>query len=118
MRLLTIVFSLASLLCLGCMAERGEDVIEAIRTFGEDGRIFYVHFRNVIGTVPQYTEVFPNIGTTDMPAALRALYEVGYDQFLVPDHHFGITYDTDWGSASRSWQVGYLTALLQTTAPS
>ncbi|MBC7236496.1 MAG: mannonate dehydratase [Chloroflexi bacterium] len=105
------------LLCLGCMAEAGEDPIEAIRTFGGMGRIFYVHFRNVKGTVPHYTEVFPNMGDTDMVAAIKALWDVGYDRFLVPDHHFGILGETTVGAISRAWQVGYITALIQATRP-
>ena len=59
------------LLCLGCMAEAGEDAVESIRQFGKDDRIFYVHFRNVTGTVPHYTEVFPNMGKIDMVGALK-----------------------------------------------
>ena len=50
------------LLCLGCMQEAGESVPEVIRYFGEREKIFYVHFRNVIGKVPKYTEVFPDEG--------------------------------------------------------
>ena len=103
------------LLCLGCIAEAGDDPVEAIRVFGEDARIFYVHFRNVKGTVPHYTEVFPDIGDTDMVAALEALWDVGYDRFLVPDHQFGIAGDDDWSSVSRAWQVGYISALMQAT---
>jgi len=103
------------LLCLGCMQEAGEDVIEVIRYFGERDKIFYVHFRNVKGQVPHYTEVFPNMGDLDMVAAIRALAEVGYSGVLVPDHQFGITGDDDWSSISRAWQVGYVTALIQAT---
>ena len=105
------------LLCLGCMQEAGEDPIEVIRYFGERRKIFYVHFRNVKGTVPHYTEVFPDMGDLDMVAALKALWEVGYDGFLVPDHQFGIEGDDDWASISRAWQVGYIAALIQATRP-
>ena len=41
------------LLCLGCMQEAGQDVPEVIRTLGREGKILYVHFRNVVGTVPR-----------------------------------------------------------------
>lgn len=105
------------LLCLGCMQEAGEDVVEVIRAFGLDHRIFYVHFRNVKGTVPHYTEVFPNLGDLDMVAVIKALWKVGYQGFLVPDHQFGIEGDGEWSSISRAWQIGYITALIQTTRP-
>jgi len=105
------------LLCLGCMQEAGEDPVQVIRYFGERNKVFYVHFRNVKGTVPHYTEVFPNEGDLDMLAAMRALWEVGYEGVLVPDHQFGIQGDTEWSLASRAWQVGYITALMQATKP-
>ena len=105
------------LLCLGCMQEAGEDAIEVIRYFGERGKVFYVHFRNVKGTVPRYTEVFPDQGDLDLVAAIKALWEVGYQGVLVPDHQFGILGDDEWGLVSRAWQVGYLTALIQATRP-
>ena len=106
------------LLCLGCMQEAGEDVVEVIRAFGRQERVFYVHFRNVRGVVPHYTEVFPNLGDMDMVAALRALWEIDYQGFIVPDHQFGILDDDAWSTTSRAWQIGYVTALIQATQPS
>lgn len=104
-------------LCLGCMQEAGEDAVEVIRAIGRQKRVFYVHFRNVRGTVPHYTEVFPNLGDMDMVAAIRALWEIDYDGFIVPDHQFGILDDDDWNTTSRAWQIGYVTALIQATNP-
>ena len=101
------------LLCLGCMQEAGEDVPEVIRYFGEHSKIFYVHFRNVVGTVPRYTEVLPFEGDGDMVANLRALQEVGYEGYVVPDHHIGFVDDSDWAHCSKAWQVGYIRGLMQ-----
>ena len=101
------------LLCLGCMQEAGEDVPAVIRYFGERKKIFYVHFRNVVGTVPKYTEVFPHEGDGDMVANLKALKEVGYKGYIVPDHHIGFSGDSDWAHCSRAWQVGYIKGLMQ-----
>ncbi|MGD9143927.1 MAG: mannonate dehydratase [Anaerolineae bacterium] len=101
------------LLCLGCMQEAGQDVTEVIRTLGRANKIFYVHFRNVVGTVPRYREVFPDQGDGDMMANLKALQEVGFGGYVVPDHHFGLVGDTDWRHCSRAWQVGYIRGLMQ-----
>lgn len=101
------------LLCLGCMQEAGEDVPEVIRYFGERDKIFYIHFRNVIGKVPKYTEVFPHEGDGDMLANFRALKKVGYKGYVVPDHHFGLIGDDEWMRCSRAWQVGYMKGLMQ-----
>jgi len=101
------------LLCLGCMQEAGEDVPAVIRYFGAQKKIFYLHFRNVVGTVPKYTEVFPDQGDGDMVANLLALKEVGYQGYIVPDHHFGLVGDDEWMRSSRAWQVGYIRGLMQ-----
>jgi mannonate dehydratase len=101
------------LLCLGCMQEAGENVPEVIRYLGRRNKISYVHFRNVAGTVPRYTEVWPHQGDGDMVANLKALHEVGYQGYLVSDHHIGIAGDSDWQHYSRAWQVGYIRGLLQ-----
>ena len=101
------------LLCLGCMQEAGENVPAVIRYFGTRNKIFYVHFRNVAGAVPRYREVFPHEGDGDMVANLKALKEVGYQGYLVPDHNFGLTGDGEWAQSSRAWQVGYIRGLMQ-----
>jgi mannonate dehydratase len=101
------------LLCLGCMQEAGEDVPQVIRYFGGRDKIFYVHFRNVVGGVPKYTEVLPHEGDGDMVANLSALKEVGYRGYIVPDHQFGFLGDDDWARCSRAWQVGYIKGLMQ-----
>ena len=103
------------LLCLGCMQEAGEVVPDVIRYFGKRGKIFYVHFRNVIGTVPKYVEVFPDEGDGDMVANMRALKEVDFQGYLVPDHHFLVDADDPgYPLISRAWQVGYIRGLIQT----
>lgn len=101
------------LLCLGTMQEAGENAPQVIRYFGQREKIFYVHFRNVVGRVPKYQEVFPHEGDGDMVANLQALKEVGYEGYVVPDHHFGLIGDSDWAHRSRAWQVGYVKGLMQ-----
>ncbi len=106
--------------CIGCFSEMlysdrnsGEGVIDAIRHFGGDGRIFYVHFRDVQGNVPYFQECFPNEGNVDMLAALRALHDVGFDGFLIDDHVPAMLDDSAWHHRGRAWCTGYLTALVQ-----
>ncbi len=101
------------LFCVGTMQEAGEDVPELMRYFGARQKIFYVHLRNVAGTVPRFTEVFPHEGDSDMIANLKALQETGYQGYLVPDHLIGFDGDSDWLHGSRSWHVGYLRGLMQ-----
>ena len=70
-------------LCLGCCSEMpggAANVREMIRFFGPKGRIFYVHFRDVKGTVPNFTECFigeGNYNPAEMMALLKELHAGG-----------------------------------------
>jgi len=102
--------------CQGCFAEMGVDIPETIRYFGQRKRIFFVHFRDVKGTVPKFEETFHDDGKTDMLAAMRAYYEVGFDGPGRPDHvpmmegeegHPGYT------MMGRLFAIGYMKGLIQ-----
>jgi len=99
--------------CHGCWSEMGPGVIEAIRYLGERGKIFYVHFRDVQGTVPKFQECFVNEGNSDMFEVMKILKEVGFTGFLIPDHVPHMVGDTPWGHRGRAYAVGYMTALLE-----
>lgn len=99
--------------CHGCWSEMGTDVIEAIRYFGERDKIFYVHFRDVQGTVPKFQECFVDEGNSDMFEVLQTLKEVGFSGFLISDHVPHIVDDTRWGHRGRAYAVGYMKALLK-----
>ena len=73
-------------LCLGTVSEMTGDPLPAIRRLGAAGKIIYVHFRDVQGTVPSFRECFLGEGNYDTAAALRALRDVGFDGFIIDDH--------------------------------
>jgi len=98
--------------CHGCWSEMGEDVIRAIRYFGARGKLFYVHFRDVQGTAPAFRECFINEGNSDMFQVMKALKEVGFTGFLIPDHVPHMVDDTPWGHRGRAYAIGYMTAIL------
>jgi mannonate dehydratase len=106
--------------CMGCWSEMGPEttpgVIEAIRYFGERGKLFYVHFRDVQGTVPCFNECFLGEGNVDVVAAIRALNEVGFDAFFLDDHVPHLIDDTDWGHRGRAFQTGYIMGLVKALA--
>src|SRR5262249_31751956 len=63
------------------------DLPSVIRYFGEKGKIFNVHFRNIKGHRDDFVaECFPDDGDIDLGAAVRAYRDVGYDGMLMPDH--------------------------------
>ncbi|MCD6519665.1 MAG: mannonate dehydratase [Anaerolineae bacterium] len=95
------------------MCETADEVYEAIRYFGSRGKIAYVHFRNVRGTVPKFEETFIDEGKVDMLQAMRAYKEVGFDGVLIVDHTPGLVGDTRWGHRGRAYAIGYMKALLK-----
>ena len=98
-----------------------ETVNRVIDTFGPQGRIVYVHFRDVQGVVPRFQESFLGEGNYDPAAVLRRLAAVGFDGFLIDDHVPAMIGDEDtWAnttsaaycSRGRAHAIGYLQGLL------
>jgi mannonate dehydratase len=115
-RLLDIVPSHANALefCQGTIAEmHGDmDVYEAIDRYAGQGKIGYVHFRNVRGKVPNYREVFLDEGDVEMIRALRLYHKHGYDGVLIPDHTPSMACDAPW-HAGMAWALGYMGAAIR-----
>lgn len=101
-------------LCVGTISEKGgaEEVEKIIATFGPRGKIRYVHFRDVLGTVPAFTEVFLGEGNFDPPTVIRQLIDVGFDGWLQDDHVPWIDDDTYWGHRARAHEIGYIQGVL------
>ena len=74
--------------CHGCWSEMraGAGVIDAIRHFGGQGRIFYVHLRDVQGQVEDFTECWIGEGNSNIAEVIRTLKEAGFRGFMIPDH--------------------------------
>jgi mannonate dehydratase len=114
-------------LCLGTVSEMaGETSINrVIDFFGPKGRIFYIHFRDVQGTVPRFKEAFIGEGNYDPARVLRRLARVGFDGFIIDDHVPAMIGDEDtWAetasaaycSRGRAHAIGYLQGLLNALA--
>ena len=100
-------------LCVGCWLEGGEsmgkDVLETIRHFGEMGRIFKVHFRNVDAPLPHFVETFLDDGYMDMYQVMKALRQVDFRGVVIPDHIPAMAE----GGAGMPFSIGYMKALLE-----
>ena len=99
--------------CMGCWSEMGEDVLGAMRHFVAENRLFYVHFRDVQGTVPVFNECFLGEGNMDIAAAMRTLYQAGFTGFLIDDHVPRMVDDTPWGHRGRALATGQMMGLLE-----
>jgi len=99
-------------LCVGCWLEGGErmgcDVLEAIRFFSRQGKLFKVHFRNIDRPLPHFVETFLDNGYMDMGAVMQALDQSGFDGVAIPDNIPHMDGDARLGAA---YTIGYMKAL-------
>lgn len=104
-------------LCQANFAAMGEDVPQTIRHFGADGRIHFVHFRDIVGDAHNIVETFHDEGMTDMHEAMRAYYDIGYEGLMRPDHapvmHGEPNERPGYESLGRIFAVGYMKGLME-----
>lgn len=103
--------------CQGCFATMGEDVPAAIRHFGAQKKIYFVHFRDIQGDKYRFNEAFHDDGITDMYEAMRAYYEVGFDGIARPDHVPTLVGEDNanpsYGLMGNLFAVGYIKGLME-----
>jgi mannonate dehydratase len=105
--------------CMGTWSSMGVDVIEALRHFGGQGKIVYVHFRDVQGSVPSFKECFLGEGNVNVAKAMKTLRDVGFHGFMIDDHVPLLVGDStsagpyEWGPHGRAFSTGYMSGLLE-----
>jgi mannonate dehydratase len=102
-------------LCQGNFTLMTEDLPSAIRHFGKQGKIHFVHFRDVIGDVTNFQEAWHDAGKTDMRACLEAYRDIGFEGVLRPDHVPTVEGDSNdnagYSSFGRLYAIGYIRGL-------
>ena len=99
--------------CAGCWLEGGDsmgkNVVDAIRHFGEQGKLFKVHFRNVNQPLPHFVETFIDDGYMDMYKVMKALRDVDFNGVVIPDH---IPRMADNPKVGTAYTIAYMNALV------
>jgi mannonate dehydratase len=99
--------------CLGSLAEMTEgNIYEAVEQYSRQGKIAYIHLRNVTGKVPYYRETFLDDGEVDMFRVLRILKANHFDGVLIPDHTPQMSCAAPW-HAGMAYALGFMRAALQ-----
>jgi mannonate dehydratase len=102
-------------MCQGNFTLMTADLPSVIRHFGEQGRIHFVHFRDVRGTPDDFVETFHEEGQTDMLACMRVYADLDFQGVLRPDHVPTLEGDTNenpcYSSFGRLLAIGYITGL-------
>jgi mannonate dehydratase len=102
-------------LCQGNFTLMTDDLPKVIRDFGRQGKIFFVHFRDVQGTPEKFEETWHDAGKTDMLACMKAYKEIGFEGVLRPDHVPTVAGDSNehagYSSFGRLYAIGYIRGL-------
>ena len=99
--------------CLGTLQEmQGSNVYELLETLLDQNRIAYIHFRNVKGKVPDYSEVFVDEGDLDMVRVMKILHQYNYDGVIIPDHTPEMSCKAPW-HAGMAYALGYMKGTMQ-----
>ena len=102
-------------LCQGNFTLMTEELPSVIRHFGEQDKIFFVHFRDVEGTPEKFQETFHDDGKTDMVACMQAYRDIGFEGVLRPDHVPTMEGDSNdhagYSSIGRLFAIGYVKGL-------
>jgi mannonate dehydratase len=102
-------------LCQGNFTLMTGDLPGVIRHFGQQNKIFFVHFRDVLGTPEQFVETWHDEGQTDMLACMRAYRDIGFEGVLRPDHVPTVEGDSNanagYSSFGRLYAIGYIRGL-------
>jgi mannonate dehydratase len=97
--------------CVGTVAEMTEgDVHEAVDRYSREGKIAYIHLRNVVGKVPHYRETFIDEGEVDMVRILTILERNGFDGVIIPDHAPQMSCAAPW-HAGMAHTLGFILAV-------
>jgi mannonate dehydratase len=98
--------------CVGSIAEMTEgDVYDAVDQYSRQGKIAYVHLRNVTGKVPHYRETFIDDGDVDVARVLRIMNKNGFEGVVIPDHAPQMTCGAPW-HAGMAYALGFIRATL------
>lgn len=99
--------------CVGTVAEMVDgDVYGVVERYSRQGKLAYVHCRNVRGKVPHYHETFIDDGDVDMIRVLRILQKNNFRGVLIPDHTPQMSCGAPW-HAGMAFALGYLRGALQ-----
>jgi mannonate dehydratase len=100
--------------CVGTLAEMSEgDIYDVVDTYSRQGKLAYVHLRNVRGKVPAYKETFIDDGDVDVLRVLRILRKNHFNGVIIPDHAPQMSCAAPW-HAGMAYALGFLRAGLKT----
>lgn len=101
-------------LCCGTWIEGGEwmgkNVLDAIRYFAKQGKLWKIHFRNVSAPLPpKFIETFVDNGYMDFRKVMRTLVDADFRGAVIADH---VPQMVGGRMVGWAYSIGYIKALL------
>ena len=94
----------------------GGDIYEMAEQFGAMGKVYFVHFRDVVGTAHDFHETFHDDGPTDMARMMKIYMKHAPDVPLRPDHVPTLEGDDNakygYTMRGRLFAMGYIKGLV------
>jgi mannonate dehydratase len=104
-------------LCVGTTAEMTEgDVYDTVERYSRQGKIAYIHLRNVIGKVPHYREAFIDEGEVDIVRILSILKRNNFNGVIIPDHTPQMSCPGPW-HAGMTHTLGFVLGAIEMLKP-
>lgn len=102
--------------CQANFKAMGEDIETVAREFTEQGKNFFVHFRDIEGQGKYFQETFHDNGPTDMARMLQVYHEAGFDGPIRPDHAPTLVSESEnsrgYGVMGKVFAFGYMKGLM------
>jgi len=105
--------------CQGNFKAMGEDIYSVAREFTEQGKVHFIHYRDVEGTADNcFTETFHDDGPTDMARMLEIYVRAGFEGPIRPDHAPTMGYESaeetrGYGMMGKIFAFGYMIGMMQ-----
>jgi mannonate dehydratase len=96
----------------------GEDVYALAKEWTSKNKIFFVHFRDVEGTIERFHETFHDNGPTDMIRMLEIYSKAGFNGPIRPDHAPTIEIDRNdtrsgYTMGGKVFAFGYMKGIMK-----
>lgn len=102
-------------MCQANFYTMGEDLTQVIPALAD--KIFFIHFRNVVGTKEKFRETFHDNGALDMPALMRLYRDNGIHVPIRVDHVPTLAGEASrhagYDALGRLYAIGYLKGILE-----
>ena len=102
--------------CQANFKAMGEDIYELARDFCAQGKVFFIHYRDIEGTSDRFRETFHDNGPTDMAKMLEIYVKSGFVGPIRPDHAPTMAGDNEdskgYGITGKVFAFGYMKGLM------